>query len=660
MKQYAFTLFEVIISVALLASGMLVILMLIPTAMKAQGNARFQLYAAAKAIDLVDVFMTQPMADTSADGESPLPWDTSMSYKVTSPDLEAKTGSMRGGLYPLPTAIARRIDSDGDEIQRILDAGGQIYYGQPTATIGINERLKDQPLRTPNETRRLIIGVVGHAQINNIPVMPWKAWPYYMPYPSPPALVLQNNPSWKRYSNIGDIEANYWSEETTLHPDNVMPAPQDLRRIIIEGLSPIISTISQPAAGNYNIPSAVTIPKAQKYFAIARWYARYHAHLPDDLLNGVPTPQASLITQGWHANPVYVNSARYLAHAAMTLTRAYEDNANFPVDIPAFALTGVPIAPAPSTTDAVTVSLEQVVAYHENALRLGCLHAAYFPYNWGAPRPTNRAIMMDVPLVQYDPFSPPRNGILNGSANIEAHQWRAISAQPIQQIGVSRSFANTTIAGDTWSSQSDHFTLTAPFSADERARSIVVWSVDWQQYSDAETAPSAPVDASRYPITAPRPPHLGSDWSFSQRISMPGSGNIVNGPTRFRDIFQQSFRNPEKTLLFVEDVTSRPTGDFIYDITANVDDRYHHLTTGGGYSSQIGVFDQGPNVPQTVRTDNINRTVIPPMVFSGRYGADRNANGNLDRGPIDSGIRLRAATIARFSFYDPRLQMLLR
>jgi len=52
------------------------------------------------------------------------------------------------------------------------------------ATTGVAER--HLSLGPANETQRLIIGVTGYAQHNTIGVFPWKAWPYYVPYPSPP------------------------------------------------------------------------------------------------------------------------------------------------------------------------------------------------------------------------------------------------------------------------------------------------------------------------------------------------------------------------------------------------------------------------------------------------------------------------------------------
>ena len=49
-----------------------------------------------------------------------------------------------------------------------------------------------------------------------------------------------------------------------------------------------------------------------------------------------------------------------------------------------------------------------------------------------------------------------------------------------------------------------------------------------------------------------------------------------------------------------------------------------------------------------------------PAVFSGLHGADRNANGKLDRGPLPTSTRLYAVQVARFNVYDPRVPVVLR
>jgi hypothetical protein len=93
-----------------------------------------------------------------------------------------------------------------------------------------------------------------------------------------------------------------------------------------------------------------------------------------------------------------------------------------------------------------------------------------------------------------------------------------------------------------------------------------------------------------------------------------------------------AFRNPEKTELFVNSTPmTSPTGS---NQTAN------ELLNGGNP-------DQGSPLG--------NR-----QIFAGMYGADRNFNQNIDRGPVPRSVRLRAVSVARFNFYDPRIPCLLR
>ncbi|HEX3134500.1 MAG TPA: hypothetical protein VHX44_13060, partial [Planctomycetota bacterium] len=91
-------------------------------------------------------------------------------------------------------------------------------------------------------------------------------------------------------------------------------------------------------------------------------------------------------------------------------------------------------------------------------------------------------------------------------------------------------------------------------------------------------------------------------------------------------------RNPERMVSFTSDVRSLATGS---DVTSV-------LMTQGGAS--LGA-DQGGG----------SRTVL-----LGIYGADRNRNYVLDRGPVPKSVRMRATQVARLTFYDPRLPITLR
>ncbi|MBA3848175.1 MAG: hypothetical protein H0X45_16210, partial [Planctomycetes bacterium] len=137
-----------------------------------------------------------------------------------------------------------------------------------------------------------------------------------------------------------------------------------------------------------------------------------------------------------------------------------------------------------------------------------------------------------------------------------------------------------------------------------------------------ETAPSAPVDASKYPIAGPMLEfNTTTPATFERRMEW----------FNFTDALLYAFRNPEKAMAFTQRVDALPTG-------ANV----AALVGSSGYE------------------DNKDRGVAGAPFMSGVYGADRNWTKTLDRGPIPASVRLRAQLVARFDFYDPRLALVVK
>ena len=134
-----FTLFEVVVALAVLTVAVTSSLALFTHSLRAHRLARFQLYASAKAVELVECYMAGTNTVLCVDIEAPRPWDVPMNYRATAPDLEARVATRRFGAAALPTDIARRLDSDGDEMQRILDAGGQLLYALPQAPTAWDE-----------------------------------------------------------------------------------------------------------------------------------------------------------------------------------------------------------------------------------------------------------------------------------------------------------------------------------------------------------------------------------------------------------------------------------------------------------------------------------------------------------------------------------------
>jgi hypothetical protein len=292
--------------------------------------------------------------------------------------------------------------------------------------------------------------------------------------------------------------------------------------------------------------------------------------------------------------------------------------------IPATILDSVP-------SPEVMLTHDKIAYYHELCMQMAMLYAASQPYDWGAPRPTQRSINMDHPLLEYDLWSAKLSGTITNTAQ-NAQQWRPVAARPITTIGRSMDFPNRAIPATTWGDQAN-FTLARPFKAEERCRQLVFWAVDWTSYEDFETAPSAPIDASKYQFAAPIGNTTPDD--MGQRM----------GSSTWPDHHIYQFRNPEKVIGFIAPVANKATG---VDLTTLLPSPVHGrldvrmLNRDGAWDT-----DKGGGI------DNRRR-------FLAVWGADRNFNGVLDRGPLPRSLRLRATEVARYNFYDPRLTLKLR
>jgi hypothetical protein len=274
---------------------------------------------------------------------------------------------------------------------------------------------------------------------------------------------------------------------------------------------------------------------ATEYVAEAMAYA-------DTIAGGLA---ASLATNG---SPLpsggdQVTAASYLAHAAATLSRWYtEAELSNPATVDLALKSSLTIAGTTWTLDAIRNA-------HANCLRLATELASTSPYDWRAPRPLNRAIAWDVPLLEWDLRGTPSSGTITGLSGAlgAARMWPPIARQTVDGDRFNQDHAASTLS-IPWGNP-NNFTLTRPFDPSERCRQLVVWAVDWQSYEDAETAPSADVDASRYPIGAP-----GTGMTtFTARM-----GDAASDPAKrfFNDRYHFVVRNPEKEVAFIHDVLS--------------------------------------------------------------------------------------------------------
>ncbi|MBA3847746.1 MAG: hypothetical protein H0X45_14030, partial [Planctomycetes bacterium] len=494
----AFTLFEIAISLALVALSVTSVLMLFPMGIRAQQTARFQLYAATKAKEMVESFLATHNSNPNIDAEGLDAWDSPLAYRLMAPDLESRLSTPSFGIMPLPPDIARRLDSNDDEIARIIGQGGCLYYSQPMATANIDQAMLAQA--PPNEAQKLVFAVTGYAQSNAIFSFPWKAWPYYLPYPSPPghgihlgqALPPQARPDavwgptvcWEELMDPSDLamqKVYAWQEGSDWY--GYRPYCYDGATFDFDG--------------------------AKRYLQSALWYAKRQglgAAFWDPPSPTDPSLLARDFAVGAEGASVarhhQVHAMRFISHAATCVTRwkKLAELSGAGVPIPSVVLDG-------ASSPAIALTHDLIAYYHERAMNLIMLFAASYPYDWGVPRPLQRACMMDCPLIEWDLFSPPTPRTpINGAPSVLATQWKPVPAQPIENIGRSSTYPVAAIPrgapADFWGDP-DHFTLTRRFDPAERCRRLVFWTVDWQSYEDFETAPSAPVDASKYPIAGP-------------------------------------------------------------------------------------------------------------------------------------------------------------
>ncbi len=652
-RSRGFTLFEIAISLALVAFAVTSMLVLFVSGIKTQQIARFKLYAAAKAEEMVESFASTANANPNIEVEGTNPWEVQAGYRALSPDLEIVIASHRYGIAPLPTAIARRLDSDHDEIQRILDQGGQLYFAQPMATTGIEE--VSLPIGQANEAQKLVFAVTGFAQQNAVAFFPWKSWPYYTPYPSPPGhgykaldryIASGTNPlqtitTWGTPSAVwegvgsggiddgigttdGAIE-EVWQIDIGTAPDRLSYGYRQYaygstgnEGIAHQRLPPRVPPDPvATAAEELLLHRAACI----RYIQATLWYCARKG-LGTGFYWPSPVPAAKDVgtfdsgIERWKQ----VMAMRFLAHAATSATRWWTHaELTAGLDIP--SITTFPDQPSPN----LTLTHDLIVYYHERCLNLAMSFAAEHPYDWAVPRPTQRPIMMDYPLVQWDLWPtaalPVLSGPIEGAAapGRTSTQWRPVAAQRPTNIGRSYQYPDRAIDfAAIWGDQDD-FTVAKPFAAAERCRQIVFWAVDWTAYVDFETAPSAAVDASKYLFAAPL-----NGRPFTERMTW----------NQWTDHHVYAFRNPEKNLALKQPVG--PPYVQGQDVKALRDN-----------NQMYGRNDHGTSQEQL-------------GCFVGAWGADRNFNEKLDLGPIPVSVRMRALSVGRYNYYDPVLTMVNR
>lgn len=632
MMRDGFTLFEVSISLVIVAFGVISILVLFPVGLTAIHTARYQMYAATRAAEVIEEFVATESSDPALDHEAYNPWDVPMDYRNSAPDLENRVGKPRFGMMPMPLQIAKRLDSDGDEIAAVLGQGGYIYYSHPSDSVGWPESYLRTP--KPNDGQKLIYAVVGPAQSNAVYSFPMKAWPYYTSYPSPPVHMLHKDAFIPSVPNdLVRLQVGFGARRPFFYLwENIIPsnlADDDERKV-----RSAIKTLFNHQQGGltygywpYANARPTSLDACIRYCQAAFWFCR-QTLTPTNYqkLVTLQTPLRDFGTLSGDAPWKQVMAVRFLSHATTCLS-GWKTLAQLggETDVPAPA--GIIIPPVATTGGVNDIDLPdtdlrvthfRLITWHQSCLNLANRFAASYPYDWRVPRPVERAIMMDHPLLEHDLFAAPLSGPIYGTAGspVTGRQWRYLAGTPITGIGVSSSYPGATISPSVWGDQ-QRFTLAAPFSADQRCRQLVFWSVDWQSYEDCETAPSAPVDASKYGTCSP--------WSTEPNDYLARLRRV-----EWVSHHTHTIRNPERSLVFSRSMDG--------------------TTTGSNVASSIQrneMWDRGSSSQAF-------------SVFSGVWGADRNGNQKLDRGPLPRSARLKATFVARFMFYDPRVTVQMR
>lgn len=582
-----FTLFEVGISLVIVSVGVLSVMMLMPVGIKAQQMARFQLLASAKAIEIMSVNANQWRKWDLQRMEGRTLGLCSINQVAQTPLIEQKMCNWRHGSLPVPMEIARRLDSDGDEIQNILAQGGYLFYSSPRPIASDDEddpnaipRLEDREI--PNESQRLVYAIVGHPQQLALASHPCKAWPYYDWYPNPPRSRTtadtsspnsRHEDSWRlnAWPNLNDFLAvkQAWQDaQIAPPPPPDPPAPA----------APLTPVERDLAIRELTKEKVITYRDKAKELAVA-------LGMTVDAISGIPD-----LPPGSAYDPVdasKVLAAGYVAQAMVWLTS--------PSLWPPPPL---PLTPAQlAELDEARTNARKA---HESALTWLRRHTTTDPYNWGIDRALNFQNGWDQPLLQYELFASADPAAVWASPftvpTLGDVSWRVISAQPVVNAGTSSSdkitstrlTGNQTEIASSWGN-ADTFNLTKPFQPAERCRQMVFWAVDWKSYADAETAPSAPQDASRTP------------YDSNNTMAYNAGAHKFNNPERFF-----TFENETRTTF------ANKTGN-------NATERGIYLGLWGADRNGNRRLDIGP-VPTSVRMRAMSVArfnVYQPRVWSG-------------------------------------------
>jgi hypothetical protein len=535
--ERGFTLFEVAISTVLVTFGVVSVMMLLPSGLKAQQQARYQIHAAVVMQNMAMKLSNpgQQMFNVQVESEK---LTNNLYLNRAAPSLESIAEGSNLQLAPLPVDIAKRLDSDNEEINRIVSEGGRIYYNLPGGP-----------------PQALIIGFVGYEQQNALPNHPCIAWPYWDHHPCAPS-------AWERTN---------WALNST------WPGQAE-----IVNLYAVLNSASMPTQASITAARWLAYKQAAQALVLAVASETNSGLVvqttPYGPVLNPPTPfptrsggplgpwiaSSETERRNLYPKPYVVWAASHLAHAAALGTGTLQGR-------------NVPTGPGP-TADEITYARLTYESCRQWVMRA----ITADPYNWGVARQVAQQTAFDFPLMQHDLF--PGGGypaytdpmsdpiVVPPDPPRQDTAWRVVGPRRANPDGSliprladdygqarglygSRPPPNTPVFLPPNKSNIDggwgdpaHFHLTRRFDPSERMRQVVFWSVDWQAYEDFEELPSPLHDASMgfkdsygtqvsadwWGISLPE---RGNYWTTAARTTKAGAVRGANGGNQTYDAF---------------------------------------------------------------------------------------------------------------------------
>ena len=702
------TLFEVMLSMLIVAIAILSTALMLPAGLKAQEGARYRAVASITAYNLINLAEHTRPYYYRMKTESVLPEGTQlMTHEPGKWDMERILTSSywaKSAIIPVPPAIARRLDSDSDEIAKILDEGGQIYFPSPlpaslgdfegntrrnAGTISMVDETIEYAFDGFEEAQRLVIGFIGYPQQNALPTHPMTAGPYRDWYPRPPITYVGNHdlpeglPSttsnpWM--ANNGNIELALWEMWKDRIATGGQVALYDAMLATFADFTDVApangasfggalfemahgeSTLDTFRIGGYHLGDETDYLNTDLRDEVIDHYNACEAFLNDLLgtvFNPLESPDTTVGTYfpvTGHPDPFQLIAMRNLAAAAMWRTRTDR-------------IDGTPAPPALSAAD-----MSKYLNIHEQSLRWAAAYAAHRPYDWGTSRMLNRPTMLDRSLVQFDLFDGSGNWSTSGD-----NVW------PSSQPGYSPVYHLVTPKGCT-----AHHGGSQAIDLSDAAERPAVWaSGDASRLNDIPSNYYGNWDShdGNYQLAMNR---MSQSWGRAEHYNL---NKPFESAERCRQMViwavdWQKYEDAELTPAVVSDASYYPNDAATARALFNSGLTYGVRGRGNiGYLGPLGQpllwkknpIDTATGLPAwtgtettgvagftvktlwrgvTTTTDKASAgalrgdTSMRPWL--GAWGLDANGNGEVNQGPIPKSMRMRASVVARFNFYDQR------